>query len=437
LFLLISIGLFSLRKKAFLLALGNYLKLGFPGFCYFIKGFLIIVLGLLLGAGYQLFQAKNLLGNLSSSGPASFVRMQGTCVRDGVYRQRNNQLEVQIMVKDLQLTDTQGRIFSYPSELKRKVIVKISDQLKDLSFSQRLGFFFFAGDILDFRLQASFASGFRAEIQDCRVQKTGMLALRRQILLQALKSLLYFDPSGLSAALLLGRSDLLGSDVSSSFYDSGCAHLIALSGMHVSLIILLLGTLLKKLGGLRFSQIACLFLASAFIYLVGPFPSALRALSMFLLAESAKLFGKRLDLKTSLALSGLILAFLDLELVYSLGFQLSSAALYGLLYTNMFLDKFLRRFVGPFPAKALAPGLAAQTATFPVLLQGGLLLRPQGMVWSLILSPLCIFSMALGACSLLLYPLKDSSLFLRQSLEPVLKTLINLGVLAIQKAWIF
>jgi competence protein ComEC len=108
-------------------------------------------------------------------------------------------------------------------------------------------------------------------------------------------------------------------------------HLLALSGMHLAVLAGLLGMLLFPLIGRPAGVVASLLLALYF-WIVGPFPSLLRALLMFSLGAAVKLAGRGVDPRSLLAGALLIGLILAPSLATSLGWRLSTLALLGILW---------------------------------------------------------------------------------------------------------
>ena len=194
--------------------------------------------------------------------------------------------------------------------------------------------------------------------------------------------------SGLSLALLLGVKDNLDSTVTALYRDSGCAHVLSLSGMNLALIASFISLLLIRPLGLKASAVTGTFLIIVYILVVGPQPGLYRAVLMYLLGVMAVLgFLKRN------ALSLLSMAFI-IQLIAlpsdgrSISFILSYLALFGILATGEALH-FI--FKGKIPPVLLSP-LSASTGAF--LMTAGMcvhyfeILRPIGIAAGLALVPL-------------------------------------------------
>jgi len=137
------------------------------------------------------------------------------------------------------------------------------------------------------------------------------------------------DTSGFVTALLTGdRSGLSGAQ-QSRLSDAGVYHTVAVSGMHVSI---LLGVILLLCGGRpRLASAVGLPAIGFFILMVGATPSAVRAGCMMAILLLAPLFRRENDPPTSLAAALLFLLLVNPWSVWDVGLQLSFASVAGIL----------------------------------------------------------------------------------------------------------
>ncbi|MFA5552880.1 MAG: DNA internalization-related competence protein ComEC/Rec2 [Trueperaceae bacterium] len=172
--------------------------------------------------------------------------------------------------------------------------------------------------------------------------------------------------AALMTAMTLGVRDDLG-ELRNTFGAAGMAHLLALSGLHVGVLLLAVERLLRPLR--RWSVPALALVLVGFVALVGTGPSVLRASTMALAALASRAFGAgRIQPWTALALAVLLGLMHAPQMLADLSFQLSYLAVAGML---LLLPPWLDRLgVGPgqrggaqSSAAALAdPELAALSA---------------------------------------------------------------------------
>ncbi len=151
--------------------------------------------------------------------------------------------------------------------------------------------------------------------------------------------------------------------------------MLAISGQHVAVLAAMIFVVLRLFAvPILFRNPATLGLMWLYIFIAGAPPSALRAgvVATFILA--APLFGRQLSpLHFMTTMLAAVLAWNPL-LVYNPGFQLSVAAVFGILLLRKPLKAFLERtLLRPFRkppeilSNLLAVSLAAQIATAPII----------------------------------------------------------------------
>lgn len=142
-------------------------------------------------------------------------------------------------------------------------------------------------------------------------------------------------------ALLTGDRGDLSKEITGIFRDSGAAHILALSGLHLGVLYIILARLASPLGNsqpakrLRYS----LIISSALFYSVmtGASPSIIRAFLFITINETCKILGrKRSPVRVLLGALTIQLA-LKPDVITSVGFQLSYLAMAGiyLLYPTL------------------------------------------------------------------------------------------------------
>lgn len=179
---------------------------------------------------------------------------------------------------------------------------------------------------------------------------------------------------GIAEALLFGLDDHIPQEIIDAYSHTGTLHVLAVSGMHVGLIYLILGGLFKPLKSRKWAKWVepWFMLIGIWLYslLCGLSPSILRASVMFSFMIIGKLINRSGNPFNSLAASAFFLLFYDPQLLYHVGFQLSYAAVLGIIgfYPYLYL-----LYTPPFKWldeiwKVIAVSLSAQLLTFPLSL---------------------------------------------------------------------
>ena len=146
---------------------------------------------------------------------------------------------------------------------------------------------------------------------------------------------------GFAAALLLGRGDLLSQKDDSAFQVSGIRHIIAVSGLHVSVLFSLLQFLLQKrriLSGVIGLPVLFLFAAVA-----GFTPSIIRACVMHGIMMLSRMLKKDYDPPTSLAFAVLVILIVNPLALTAVGFQLSVGCIVGIFLFATPIASFLQK----------------------------------------------------------------------------------------------
>ncbi len=146
-------------------------------------------------------------------------------------------------------------------------------------------------------------------------------------------------PAALMQAMTLGIRDGLG-ELREVFARSGLAHILALSGLHVGILVGAVGWSLRPLGQRRYPVMMVMLVG--FVLLVGSSPSVLRA-SLMVGAVLASLWlgSGRIEPWSSLSLAALITLLWHPAWLFDLSFQLSYLAVTGILLLTEPLTKRL------------------------------------------------------------------------------------------------
>jgi competence protein ComEC len=169
---------------------------------------------------------------------------------------------------------------------------------------------------------------------------------------------------GVLLGVSVGDRGALPPMVTEDLRAAGVAHLTAVSGQHVAIVLALTGPVLARLRR-RWRVAATSTVLVGFAVLTRGEPSVLRAVVMAVVVELARRSGGRVAGVRALATAVTILVLIDPLIVWSVGFQLSVAASAGIAIGATRLAGALR---GPRPVvQVLAVGCCAQLAVAPLL----------------------------------------------------------------------
>ncbi len=208
--------------------------------------------------------------------------------------------------------------------------------------------------------------------------------------------------SALLRGVVLGETRDIPQDVLVAFRRSGTAHILSVSGLHVAgLAALILGLC----AALRLPRIVSLPLGFTAVLLfagiaVGGAP-VVRATVMLFLVMLAQASGRRRDPLHVLALAAAVVLAPNPLVVFSAGFQLSFAAVAGIVLLAQRIQRSLERALpGPL-ASGMAVSLAASIATAPVSLLVFGQASVMGVVANLFVVPVITPVTGLGFASIL------------------------------------
>ena len=186
---------------------------------------------------------------------------------------------------------------------------------------------------------------------------------------RALKAGLPTDSSALLMGMVLGDDSHLSRRVKKEFKRSSLTHVVAASGQNISLLLALALPLMAALGmALRTRLVAGVLLVIGYVPLAGGEAPIRRAAVMALVLVAAQVRGSPSDGWHALGIAGVVTSLLDRGSAASLGWQLSFAAVAGMLSLGRRLTDFLsQRGVPALLSESLAMSVAATAATTPLI----------------------------------------------------------------------
>ena len=177
-----------------------------------------------------------------------------------------------------------------------------------------------------------------------------------------------------ASALVLGVTDGLDNDLLQAYASTGAMHVLAVSGLHVSIIywiILLLGKPLEKLkSGKAILAVGSVVLLWIYAFVTGWSPSVLRAVMMFTFVALARPWKQSTNIYNTMAASAFCLLLYDPFFVMSVGFQLSYIAVFGIVFIHPHLYVLWEPQSRLWDEiwKVTSVSIAAQIATVPISL---------------------------------------------------------------------
>ncbi len=248
----------------------------------------------------------------------------------------------------------------------------------------------------------------------------------RKSITSKIKNAITEPSSGITAAILVGENSQINSNDFYALRVAGLAHIIAISGMHVVVVVGIAFFLIKALllyvvptitnlqialycSVSKISAIFSILLSTFYVFLSGAPVSAQRALITSSIVMLCIVYDKYVESIQSLCVAAIIMLLLTPEVLFSPGLQMSFAACFALVTTFSICDEFfsklkLKKHIEYFFKLIVASG-AASLATAPFIIYHFNQFAPYGVIANLVCVPLSDFViMPFGMLSMLLMP---------------------------------
>lgn len=173
--------------------------------------------------------------------------------------------------------------------------------------------------------------------------------LRESLQHKVLNSTLSPESQALIIAMLLGNDDFIEPNVRDSFSQAGIAHVLALSGLHVTVIALIIWFLLFPLDyvrGKKVRLVLTLAVLVAYVLLTGLSPSVIRSTVMIAFVFLSQIFYRKSSPLNAVAAAALVILVFSPNSLYGVGFQLS-------FITVILLLVFYEAFQVKYPARKI------------------------------------------------------------------------------------
>ena len=149
--------------------------------------------------------------------------------------------------------------------------------------------------------------------------------------------------SAIFTGLVLGDTSKVEEEVNDNFKIANISHVLAISGMHITYIVMGIELLLKRWAGKRKTRIVTIIILLLYMFITGFSPSVVRASIMGIIMLISKLIYRKNDIWTSISLSLLILLIYNPFLISNVGLQLSYLGTIGIVCFNKNVYNFLRK----------------------------------------------------------------------------------------------
>lgn len=153
--------------------------------------------------------------------------------------------------------------------------------------------------------------------------------------------------------ILLGDTGDISEETLNNFSDSNILHILSVSGMHISYIIIASNFIFNKLIGKHYSKIITTLVILIYICMVNFTPSVVRAGVTGIIFILSNFFYRKNDVWESLALSLLVILIYNPFLIQNIGLELSFAGTIGIIIFQKTLKKWIRNYLDLKNRKAI------------------------------------------------------------------------------------
>ncbi len=193
------------------------------------------------------------------------------------------------------------------------------------------------------------------------------------LFISILETYLNGDELAIGTALILGDKSLLDSEIRNAFTSTGAMHALAVSGLHVGIILPIFLGFFKLFGKyIKRKQAVIIVVGILWIYalMTGFSPSVIRAVFMFSVLALAQIMGRNYNPINTLFFTAFVLLVFQPLYLFDIGFQLSYIAMLGIFTFNKKVSNWVqtKNKILKFFWEGTAVGLSAQFMTVPLSL---------------------------------------------------------------------
>lgn len=154
----------------------------------------------------------------------------------------------------------------------------------------------------------------------------------RNSIIKRVNQILPKDTANLCTGLLIGEKSELSEDIQETFRKSNLSHMLAISGAHISYILLGITTVMEKLKfHKRWGKVLLIMFFTFFTALTGFSPSVTRSCIMVILQLLANILFRKSDTYQNLAISSFVILLVNPYTLLDIGFQLSFGGTIGIV----------------------------------------------------------------------------------------------------------
>ena len=154
------------------------------------------------------------------------------------------------------------------------------------------------------------------------------------------------DELSILYSLFLGEKQLISDELKSNYSKAGVIHILAISGLHVGILVIIFLFLLKPIeylkNGVTYKLLITIILLWNFAIFTGLSASVVRAVTMYSFVAIGQLINRKTPIYFSLITSMLVLLLIKPLFLFDVGFQLSYCAVFSIVWIQPTLRKLYK-----------------------------------------------------------------------------------------------
>ena len=259
---------------------------------------------------------------------------------------------------------------------------------------------------------------------------------------QKIDSFMKKEDAAILKGLLLGDTTEIADEIQENFRISSISHILAVSGMHVTYVIIGIKMLFESHLGKRKTKFIIIIFLILYTFITGFSPSIVRASVMGILLVGAEILHRKNDIWNSIAISLLLILFYNPFLIMNVGLQFSYLGTIGIIVFHKNILKLLKdiktknkkwkyqynkkiiKFINKVK-EVLAVSISAQLTILPVMIYHfnllGIYFFITNLLVSVIIGPIIMLGAIAIFFSIFLFPIAQ---ILGVILEILIKSLI-------------
>lgn len=194
--------------------------------------------------------------------------------------------------------------------------------------------------------------------------------INKKLIIQGIQG----DELAVINALLLGQRNTISSELMQHYVGAGAIHILAVSGLHIGIILLLLSFIFSPLKHIKHGKnlsllliIICLW---SYAFLAGLSASVVRAVTMFTALTIGIFSNRQSNIYNNLVISIFFLLLINPNYLFEVGFQMSYLAVFFIVWLQPMLEKMWKPKFWMLDKlwKLLTVSFAAQIGVLPLSL---------------------------------------------------------------------